>query len=335
MTKFGIHMGVSVREPIRRVGEIARVAEAYGFDVIWISDSQLIKKDAFVALTVASMETSKILVGTGVTQPVTRHVTAMTNSIAGVDDVSGGRAILGIGSGDSAVFPLGMRPASIADMRTTILQLRDLLAGKEVAFQAGHPVKALTVGRPVPIFVSASQPRMLMLAGELADGVILMGAADPELTRWQLDWIARGAASAGRSLDQVFIDLWFAISISNDREKALQDVKGWATSQARWFSHWKELPPPLEPFKDLFARARESYEFAEHLSLHAKHAAVVSDGFADFVALAGPVDHCVGRIRKLLELKVDRVTFALLAGDRMKRLRQLGTEIIPRVAAGR
>lgn len=332
MTKFGLHMSVSSREPIRRVGEIARMAEDLAFDTLWIGDSQLIKKDVYVALTVGALETTKIKIGPGVTQPITRHITATVNAIAGIDDVSNGRALLGVGSGDSAVFPLGAKPASIGGMREMILSLRELLAGREVLLQ-GHPVRVRTVARPVPIFLAASQPRMLMLAGEIADGVILMGAADADLTRWQLEWIARGAKGAGRDPNSVFVDLWFGISVSDDREKARLDVKAWATSQARWFSHWKELPEPLERFKADFARARGAYDFSEHLSLHAKHKTVVSDEFADFVAVAGPVDQCARRIKELLRLRVDRVTFTLLAGGRMNRLRQLGSEVVPAVSA--
>ena len=106
----------------------------------------------------------------------------------------------------------------------------------------GREIRVATGGKRVPIFVAASQPRMLRLAGALADGVILMGAAQPELTRWQLDHVAAGAAEAGRTLQDVFVDLWFTISISDDRKKALDDVRPWAASQARWFAKWRELP---------------------------------------------------------------------------------------------
>jgi 5,10-methylenetetrahydromethanopterin reductase len=331
VTTFGINLGVSAREPIRRVAEVARAAEGWGLDVVWILDSQLAMKDVYVALTLAALETRRIRVGTGVTNPVTRHLTHTVNAIAAVDEVSAGRAILGVGAGDSAVFPLGAKPASIRAMRSALGNARDLLAGREIALE-GWPVRVASATQPVPVFVAASQPRMLMLAGELADGVIILGAADRELTEWQLAWVERGARSVGRDLTSIFVDLWLAISIADDERKALGDVRAVAASQARWFYRWKEIPPPLERFRDEFARADARYEFSSHLSRRAPHGDAVSDEFAAFVALAGPAERCAERVRELLRAKVDRVSFTLLSGDRIGRLRQLGSELLPRLA---
>lgn len=331
MPSFGLSVGISAREPLRRIIDIAKTAEERGFDALWLIDSQAAMKDVYVALSIAAMETQRIRLGTGVTNPITRHVTVTANAIAGVDEVSGGRAVLGVGSGDSAVFPLGLRPVPIADMRVFLEQVRALLSGDEVILR-DHPVRLPGVTRPVPVFVAASQPRMLELAGELADGVILLGAANAELTRWQLEIVRRGARKAGRDLASLIVDLWLGISMTDDRRAALSDVKAFATSQARWFSRWKELPPPLQPFKEEFERAFEAYRFSDHLSLRAEHAHVVSDEFADFVALAGPPELCERRIRELLGMNVDRITFTLLSGNRLERLRQLGATLVPRLA---
>jgi 5,10-methylenetetrahydromethanopterin reductase len=330
MPGFGLSFGISAREPLRRVGDVARTAEEQGFDAAWIIDSQVAMKDVHVALTVAAMATSTIRLGTGVTNPLTRHITVTANAIAAVDEVSGGRALLGLGSGDSAVFPLGWKPSPIADMRRFLQDIRRFLNGHEVTLR-DRPVRLLGITRPVPIFVAASQPRMLRLAGEQADGVILLGAADVALTNWQLERIHQGARDAGRAPKDIFVDLWLGISMAEDRRQALDDVKAFATSQARWFSRWKELPPPLAPFEDEFARAFAAYRFADHLSRRAEHAHVVSDRFADFVALAGPAEACRDRIEALLALKVDRITFTLLSGNRLERVRQLGAGLVSRL----
>jgi 5,10-methylenetetrahydromethanopterin reductase len=328
MPGFGLSFGVSAREPLRRIGEVARTAEEQGFDAAWVIDSQVAMKDVHVALTVAALATSTIELGTGVTNPLTRHITVTANAIAAVDEVSGGRALLGLGSGDSAVFPLGWKPAPIAEMRPFLQDVRQLLNGKDVARPGQPAVRLAGVTRPVPIFVAASQPRMLALAGEQADGVILLGAADVALTEWQLAQVHEGARAAGRDPRDVFVDLWLGISLGDDRRQALEDVKAFATSQARWFSRWKALPPPLAPFEDEFTRAFEAYRFADHLSRRAEHAHVVSDRFADFVALAGPAEACRERIEALLALNVDRITFTLLSGNRLERVRQLGAGLV-------
>ncbi len=326
--EFGFMMGLSPREPIGRFGQLAQLAESLGFDMAWMADSQLYTKDPWVALTLAGVSTKTIRLGPGVTNPATRHFTVTACTSAALAEVSDGRSVLGIGTGDAAVFPLGLQ-VKVEDLRRTIERIRTLSEGGTVDVD-GRDIRIATGGTRVPIFVAASQPRMLRLAGALADGVILMGAAQPELTRWQLQHVAAGAAQAGRTLADVFVDLWFAISISDDRRKALDDVRPWAASQARWFAKWRELPPSLQPFTEDFRHAAEGYDFARHLS-RAGEPEPVSDTFTDWIAVSGTVDDCVAKIRPLLDIKVDRVTFALLPGGREARLRQYGADLIPRL----
>jgi len=327
-TEFGFMMGLSPREPIGRFGDLARTAEELGFGAAWLADSQLYTKDVHVGLALAAERTSRIKLGPGVTNPVTRHLTVTANAIAAIGEVSGGRAMLGLGAGDAAVFPLGIAPARIADLRRAIGALRSLLSGDQAELD-GARVSVAAAKTPCPILVSASQPRMLELAGAEADGVILMGAADPALTRWQLERIADGAEGKGRSLADLDVDLWFTISMSDDREQALDDVRPWAISQARWFSRWRELPEPLSPFADEFRRAAEAHDFGSHLARGADGRDSVSDEFVDWVGVAGNLEHCVAKIRPLIELGVDRITFALLPGGRHERLEGYGRELIP------
>jgi 5,10-methylenetetrahydromethanopterin reductase len=325
--EFGFMMGLSPREPIGRFAKLAQLAESIGFDMAWVADSQLYTKDPWVALTLAAASTKSIKLGPGVTNPITRHFTVTTCAAAALNEVSEGRCVLGIGSGDAAVFPLGMR-VKVDELRLTIERIRALGNGDAVDLD-GRQISVAT-GKRVPIFVSASQPRMLRLAGALADGVVLMGAAQPELTRWQLQHVAAGAAESGRSLNDVFVDLWFAISVSDDKQKALNDVRPWAASQARWFAHWKELPDSLKPFTKEFEHAAAAYDFSRHLS-RAGEPEPVSDAFVDWVGVSGSAEACAAKIRPLLNLKVDRLTFALLPGGREERLRQYGSDLIPRL----
>lgn len=327
MTGFGFMMGLSPREPIERFGNLARAAEEAGFEAAWLADSQLFTKNVYVALALAAQRTQSIHIGPGVTNPVTRDPTVTASAMAALVEVSGGRAQLGIGSGDAAVFPLGLPAARIAGLRSSILDIRAIGRGEPVE-RDGRSVTVLTGGTPYPILLAASQPRMLHLAGEVADGVILMGAANPELTRWQLEHVAAGAAAANRTLDDVTVDLWFTISLADDRERALADVRPWAVSQARWFHRWKELPEALRPWQDEFRIAEEAHDFGSHLSRRSDGPSV-SDEFVDWIGVAGDLERCVSKIRPLLDLKVDRITLALLPGGRLERLQRYGAELIP------
>lgn len=328
MTAFGFMMGVSPREPIGRFAELAAEAERAGFEMAWLADSQLYTKNVFVALALAAERTQRIRLGPGVANPVTRHYTVLANATAGLDEVSGGRAVLGLGSGDAAVLPLGLRPANLVLLREAILGIRSFAQRGVVATPSGE-LAVHTGRRPFPILLAASQPGMLRLAGELADGAVLMGAADAGLTRWQLDHIQEGAARAGRTLNDIEIDLWFSISMLEDAEQAVRDVRPWATSQARSFYRWKEVPPVLQHWRSEFEVAHRAHSFHRHLAREEGGGEGVSDEFVRWVGVVGTPPECAARIAPLLDLKVDRITFALLPGGRVERLRRYAEELFP------
>ena len=331
MNHFGVSIGVSPREPLLRFGDIAAEVESQGFDALWVIDFQAGMKDSYAAMYVAALKTSQILIGPGVTNLRTRHATVTANAMLALDELSGGRAQLGIGAGWSAVLAAGQRPTNLAETRDGIRMLKALYAGEEVDLGDGHRVALATAARQIPIFVAAAQPGMLRLTGELANGVILMGAADVEFCEWQLGFLREGLARAGRPRSDVTVDLQVTMSIDEDPEKALGDVRAWATSQAATFVDWKQMPPSYEHFRPEFALAAGGYHLVEHLSLRADHKQLVSDEFVRSVAIAGDEDTCLSRLVELSRLDIDRITFALLSGGRSRRLVQLAERIIPKL----
>ncbi len=333
MTRFGLSMGVSPREPLRRVGEVVAEAERRGFEAAWFIDFQLGMKDVYTAMATVALATERIAIGPGVTNLVTRHPTVTANAIAALDELSSGRAVLGLGTGSSAVFGAGLVPSKLAEVREGVEFVRRLLAGEEAELRGTRARLAAVTGRRIPIYLAVSQPGMLQLCAEVADGAILMGAADPAFCRWQLDHLYRSLEAAGRSREELIVDLVVTMSADEDLAKAVADVRAWATSQADDFGHWKQLPAGFDRFHEDFGRAAQRYELIDHLSLHAAHNVAVSDEFARTVAIAGDEDHCVERLRELAALDVDRITFALLSGGRLRRLEQLAERIIPRVAS--
>jgi 5,10-methylenetetrahydromethanopterin reductase len=314
-------MGVSPREPLHRVGDLARTAEERGFDAFWMIDFQLGMKDVYAAMNVAALATDRIQIGPSVTNLTTRHPTVTANAMTALDELSDGRALLGLGAGWSAVLGAGGRPSRVAEIEEGIAALRGLLRGDEVELDGVRP-RLATARREIPIYLAASQPRLLDLAGRTCDGAILMGAADVDFCRWQLEHIYAGLEQAGRSRSEILIDLLVTMSVG-DTDATLDDVRAWATSQAATFKPWKAMPPGFERFRPEFERAAGEYELVEHLSLRASHKGAVSDDFVRAVAIADDRDACVARIAELAALDVDRITFALLSGGREKRLEQL------------
>lgn len=328
--RWGLSLGVSPREPLSNVGELAAAAEASGFEALWYIDFQLGMKDVYAAMHLAAMATTRTYIGSAVTNLVTRHPTVTANATAALDELSDGHAMLGLGAGWSAVLGAGGQPSKLGDLRAGIEEFRTLFTGEQVQLY-GTDVQLATARRQIPIYLAVSQPGMLRLAGEICDGAILMGAADPDFCRWQLDYIHEGLAKAGRDRSALTIDLVVTLSIDDDEDKALSDVRAWATSQAATFHPWKTMPAAWERFRPEFAAAAESYHLVEHLSLHAGHKQVVSDDFVRSVALAGTEEYCIDRLRQLGDLDIDRISFALLSGGRRRRMQQLAERVIPQV----
>ena len=330
--RYGISLGVSPREPLSRTSELARAIDHSGFEVLWYIDFQLGMKDVYAAMNLAALSTQRVLIGAGVTNLVTRHPTVTANATVALDELSGGRALLGLGAGWSAVLGAGGRPSKLGDLRAGIDGFRQLFTGQAHELY-GTRVRLATATRQIPIYLAASQPAMLRLAGQVCDGVVLMGAADPEFCSWQLDFIHEGLAAAGRNRKELTIDLFVTMSVGDNETGAIEDVRAWATSQAATFHPWKRMPPAWERFRPEFARAARAYKLVDHLSLQARHRQIVSDDFARSVALAGDLDTCVGRLRRLWRLDIDRITFGLLSGGRRQRLAHLSDTVIPAVEA--
>ena len=320
MTQLGISLGWSHREPIDRMIRLIQDAETAGVAACWVVDSQLAMRDAFTLLALAAHNTRQIQLGPGVTNLVTRHETVVANSLVTLRALAPGRVLAGIGAGDSAVYSIGLAPQRISVLEESIHRLRALLAG------ASPVEKGMTIagnaGPADPIFLAASQPRMLRLAGAVGDGAIIMGPADPEIIRQQMHEVDRGAISAGRDPGEVFRDVWVTMAIDGE-DAGIDAVRSWASAQARWLSRWEQLPDSLLRFETELRAAADTYDFSRHLSVSAAHAKVVSDELTLALAVVGDIDQCAARLKAIAEVGADRVTVSLLSGGRERRLDEL------------
>lgn len=329
---LSISVGVSPRQELAEWAKLAAELETEGVDRIWLIDSQLAMKDVYAGLLLAAQQTRTLELGTGVTNPLTRHPTVTMSSIAAVAEVSGGRALLGIGAGDSAVYGIGAKPARIAQMEAALSFLRTVLNGEEGEWE-GRPYRLASLAAPVPVWLAASQRRMCILGGRLADGVILMGPADEGFVRRQVGWVEEGLAESGRRRDEIEVSLVTTTSARDEPAAAIDDVRSWASTEARLIADFNEFPPGLESFRSEIERAKTGYDYSEHLSTRAGHQQAVSDELARALAVAGTPDECGRRIAGLLATGIDGCIFPLMGGGRLDRLRLLRDQVLP--AAGR
>jgi 5,10-methylenetetrahydromethanopterin reductase len=330
---ISISIGISPRESLRDWMRFCGEAEQGGVSEMWLIDSQLAMKDVYTGLSLAALATERMTLGTGVTNLHTRHPTVTANAIAAVAELSGGRAALGLGAGDSAVYGLGRKPSKVAEVREALSFFSDVLNQRTGTWEQREYELAQSAPA-TPVHLAVSQPRMCRLAGELADGAIVMGPAQPDLLARQLGWIEEGLARGGRDRSQITIGFITTLSMSDDPERALRDVRSWSSAQARLQADAVDLPASLEPFAEELARAKAGYDYGEHLSTRAGHQGTVSDELVRTLAVAGSPQECTARVRGLLDTGVDSLIFPLMGTGRLERLASIREHILPVIDQG-
>lgn len=211
---------------IDRFREIAEAAEHYGFDQLWVSND-LYLRPAAVLLTAAALHTERISLGCGIFNPYSIHPAEIAMIAAGLQEVSGGRFLLGIGAGaaeflESAGIP---RTKPLTRTRDAVLELRALLDGERpssVPDLGGTWTEEGYLRVPVattPIYVGAMGPRMQVMAGEVADGVLPL-LFPPEHFAVAYEHVGRGASSAGRGMEDIDLAACIWVSIDADADRA-------------------------------------------------------------------------------------------------------------------
>ncbi|MEW2359878.1 LLM class flavin-dependent oxidoreductase [Spirillospora sp. NPDC029432] len=205
----------------RVVGAVRR-AEELGFDQAWFPDSQLLWRDVFTTLTAAALGTERIGLGTAVTNLATRHPAVVASAARSVAELAPGRFTLGLGVGNSSVGPVGMRPSTGTEMRDGFAMLRSLLDGAEWDFGGGARSRLRDPAR-VPLYMAASGPRNLRLAGEIADGAVLLSGVSAETLADASARVREGARAAGRAEVPLVASAFCAVT--GDVERAARRLK--------------------------------------------------------------------------------------------------------------
>ncbi len=298
--EFGV--GLFPTEPLQKMIHLAKVSEEVGFSHIWVGDSHLIWREAYINMAAMALNTTKVKLGTGVTNPLTRHPSVSASGYATLEEYSPGRMIVGIGLGDSSVETMGMKPSTLANFEKSIEQMRQILDGKEAQLPTGkihllHPTKTR-----VPIYIAASGPKMLELSGRIADGIIvLVGVADDYIAHAK-EKIAAGAKTAGRKLADIDLVLWVPCAVS-ETANAKDAVKAHV---ARVVAH--PLPYVLDPNEQkILQEIRKTYDYYHHMDQQANHADVIPDWLVDKFAIAGTVAQCKAQIERIKKTGIQQI----------------------------
>ena len=330
---------------------LAKLAESCGFGSFFLLDSHVAWREVYPYLTLCVRDTSRIRIGTLVTNPLTRHPTVTASAFATLQEISGGRMVLGIARGDSSLRALGERIATVAEYRSRTKLIHRLANGETVQYkpkQPGHEKWLAQSGGKVqnlhfhwlqspsriPLYMGGYGPRALRVAGELADAVVVQ-AIDNEIVRWALDHTHEGARQAGRNPSDIRMVVSGPVVVSNDVKKARNDLRWFV--QAIWnhvsdvLEHHDRSTLPANLVLGLPVDFRSDY--SEHVQREAGELAQVPDAAVDALTIFGPVERCVERLQELAARGTKEFIAYGLAMPRDEieaTMRSFGDHIIPR-----
>jgi 5,10-methylenetetrahydromethanopterin reductase len=343
--RFGVSMLSGTAFPHRRdlekVAELVRIIDGSGVELIGTNDTSFIGGDAYVRTTLIAQTAKNAQVGIHPTNPLTREPQIMAAFLASIDAMTEGRAFMDIGSGDSAVYNIGLEPASRAKMEDYITCVRDLIATGEGSY-AGRPHRVRwhgeAVRKRIPITLCAEGPKTLHLGGRICDGVIAGTGLLPEVISDTIERVAAGAKAAGRDPSEA--EVWFTTrsSLDADSEKAVERIHASVSSilnhSMRFGLEGKNVPGQLRAKVAEYVAGYELYDHVLQAGRNPKRMAelgLTTYGLERF-ALAGNAKDWIERIGELAELGATRLWLSTESGDLDRQIHYMKVftqEILP------
>jgi probable F420-dependent oxidoreductase len=326
---FGISLPTD--PPIDLQVEKAKLAEACGFTYVWCWDTHILMQEYSPQMTLIAAGTKNVVVGSCVTNPVTRDPTVVASFFATLANMVGSdRLICGIGRGDSAVRIRRARPGNLAALEESVRIIRGLTRGDELEVD-GHPVRLeWAKGGEVPVYIAAYGPKALALAGRIGDGVILQ-VADPFFLEWCLERVGEGLRESGRDPSRFRVQVAAPSYVSPDRAEA--------RDRLRWFpalvgNHIADIlrhhdPDTLPEELRAYVDGRGDYDYRRHTRQGADHYDYVPDEIVDRFTVLGTVDECAEKLRRLEALGVTEYNIYTTIPEPERLIETYGREIVP------
>jgi probable F420-dependent oxidoreductase len=318
---------------IDRFVALTRQAEAAGFSHGWLFDNHVSFREVYPLLTLMALNTTRMRLGTCVTNPATRDPSVTASALATLDEISGGRMVLGIGRGDSSVRALGRSPTSMKQLEQAITVIRDLVEGRTTDHGGADLSLPWAKGSRLPTWIAGYGPMALALAGRTADGLILQ-LADPDLVRWMAGIMRDAAAGAGRDPASVKVQAAAPAHVGRIEE---------CREHVRWFpaavsGHVIDLvnrypSDQLPESLTSFVRELGAASDVRRDEFGGSGAALVSDDVVDRFAIVGPPEEHVRRLAELSRAGVDQFNLYLMSGDEEGQLEAYGSTVIPALRA--
>ena len=306
-----VHLRIPGTAPMSQLVRLIQDVEAAGFDGAGILDSQLLARDTFVVLGQAASHTSRLTLFPAVTNPFTRDASVLAGAIQTVEELAPGRVKLVLGSGYTSASTIGRKSATLAQMRACIATVKGLLAGQTVDFDGTPGRLGFAAGRHIPVIMAASGPKAIELAGEVADGALLLVGFNRGIIERALEHLARGAQRAGRRLDDLEIIWAVRIGTARTTEAARRYARPTAVHWGvlRWGGYWLEPAGLKLPDLEVPEAVHRIYPDLSHA--HDWEAAIAATAFVpdevvaqlcDAIGLIGTPADCASRILEMAKL---------------------------------
>lgn len=318
--------------------DTARKLEEAGWDGLFFPDTQNLSGDVYSALALAAAATSRLRIGPGVTNPVTRHPSVTASAIATIQVESQGRAVLGMGRGDSSLAYIGQKPAPVKVFERYLGNVQTYLNGDAVDID-GYDSRNTWVadsGQPkVPVDVAVTGPRMIALSAVNAERITLAVGGDPERVTAAIEIAREARTSAGLDPDALQIGAYVNCTANPDKDVARQVILGTVGVFAHFTGMSGGTAAGLND-QATFESIASNYDMKDHARSRAAHMAGVDNDFVDRFAIAGPSDYCIDRLEQLLACGLNHLVFVTASRDAdpvqaAEGNSRLATEVLPQL----
>jgi probable F420-dependent oxidoreductase len=317
---------------VGRTVALAQRAERAGFTYCWSFDSHVLWKEYCTMMGFLAAKTETMKLGPCVTNPGVRDWTVAASHFAVLNAVSGGRAVLGVGRGDSSRRVLGRKPLSAETMKDFALFVKKMATGGRVEYEGKEQwIPWANPDDPLPVWVAGYGPKVLRSAGSYADGIILQ-IADVDLCRWFIEQVQAGAVEAGRDPSSIKIMAAAPVWISKDRKECIRHVRWFPAMVGNHIADIVEkhgarggnVPEQLTSV----VVGRKGYDYRKHADKDADHLAWITDEVVERFTIIGPPEDHVRKIKALRDVGVTQFNMYCMFDDEERILEDYCREIV-------
>ncbi|HSJ49666.1 MAG TPA: LLM class flavin-dependent oxidoreductase [Actinomycetota bacterium] len=296
------------KHPIRDGMDYVRYAEERGFEAVWQAESRLVR-EATVPMAAFAAVTSRLKVGSGVVNNWTRNVGLLASTFVTLDDLAPGRIRLGIGAWwEPLASKVGVdRRRPLTAMREVVDVVRRLIAMENVTFHGEFvDVEDIEIdivhgdrsARDIPIYVGATGMRMMELAGEIGDGVLLNYLVGPRYNAAALEHLGAGAVRAGRRVEDIDRPQLVVCSLDRDRGAALDRARELVTQYLGQQPHIMKASGVDQGLLDEIGKVLTWPAGPEEIE---KAMALVPDDVVQMITASGTPDECRAKVREYVD----------------------------------